>query len=104
MANPALPDSVPCPSGPTTYDQSATGAGNGLTKDAALSAARSDADTQLDMDIQCGEPRSGSACGDPIITIVEPVYDCSRPNYTPHKRGWKCSVQRCRTVSVQCKQ
>ncbi len=93
-----LPDVLACPSPPAPYDQKASGTGHGLSKDAALSAARTDADTQLDMNVQCG-----AGCGDPVIVVTDPVYDDGRPVYAPLKRGWTCTASRARSISVECK-
>ena len=95
---PNLPDVLNCPSGPATYDQEGDGEGYGSSKDAALSAARSQASTKLDISVQCAE-----GCQPPEVVVVEPEYDCRRPVYTAYKNGWKCEVRRCRVIQVTCK-
>ena len=99
MANPELPAVVPCDGKTTEYDCKASGSGHRRTRDAALTAARAEADARLETMVQCAEP-----CGEPVVVEVEPPWDCSRPKYERKGRGFDCTLDRCRSVKVTCKQ
>jgi len=92
-----VPITLKCISDPAEHEIVATGTGRGPSRGDALSAARSDADTQLSLGVVC----EGTDC-DPTVSEIEPVYDSSKPIYEPWGSGFECKVGRTKKVKASC--
>jgi hypothetical protein len=92
-----VPLTLHCPSDPAEYEIVAVGVGRGSALGDALSAARGDADTQLSLGIVC----EGVGC-ETSVTEIEPVYDSSKPTYSPWGSGFQCKVSRTKKVKAGC--
>jgi hypothetical protein len=97
MADSITPANVTCPQSSIDYEVKSDGEGYGGSKAAALEAARSHADAKGALQPAC--PRG---CTDERVD-KDPPYDSGRPEYTAYGRGWKCTVERTRTVTLACR-
>lgn len=91
-------DVAACPQEPKVYTITSEGVGYGESKQAALDAARAQADEKSKL-----RPVCPPGCNEER-KIEEPAYDSTKPVYSEYGKGWKCTLDRQQKTSLACKQ
>ena len=90
-------DVASCPQESKEYTITTEGSGYGGSKQAALDAARAQADEKSKL-----RPACPPGCSEER-KVEEPAYDSTKPVYSKYGKGWKCTLDRQQKILLACK-